>query len=504
MFLNRQGIQALDPNQIIAAQRGDGVMNGLEVTLSSAMTVAVSGGTAVVDGTSYTKTSSTISLDTGEPELPRKDVIYINNEGDIVVAKGAPEAITPEGATRFNTKTPAPSALHNVRFAVLAEVYIAPSQTVLLADDIRNRRLNPIITPEPDTTIIESNLYFSVKDFSAVGDGVADDTTPLQNTINAADTAGGGTVYLPSGNYKITGSVVLKSNISFIGDGWSSIISGNPGANNPFLLMNPGASVTHSNIQIKNLRIDATTYSNSVSVPNGAIMCKTSGNIENLVIENVKINVAGSSSAIHFENASGHVKGVKIQDCDITATSSGIYGIAFRKPTTEVNITNNKVTLTSTTSYNNIALYGSISYFTVIGNTTIGGGHSPIAVSPGSYGNIIGNHVKDVGKYSQEGGIEVEWKDTHFGNDTAHHINIIGNTVEGATWGIFTHRRDTGDIAPYAVIIADNIIENCTVGVNLLAGTDISSYGNKYRNCGTNFNKESGVTMTAFDDDYVA
>jgi hypothetical protein len=43
----------------------------------------------------------------------------------------------------------------------------------------------------------------SVKDFGAVGDGVADDTAAIQAAIDAVAAAGGGTVFVPRGNYRL-------------------------------------------------------------------------------------------------------------------------------------------------------------------------------------------------------------------------------------------------------------------------------------------------------------
>ncbi|MFZ8878319.1 MAG: glycosyl hydrolase family 28-related protein [Paracoccaceae bacterium] len=57
----------------------------------------------------------------------------------------------------------------------------------------------------------------SVKDFGAVGDGVADDTTALQNAINAAELVNG-SVYLPSGTYKITAGLVVDQTIRIYGE----------------------------------------------------------------------------------------------------------------------------------------------------------------------------------------------------------------------------------------------------------------------------------------------
>lgn len=60
----------------------------------------------------------------------------------------------------------------------------------------------------------------SVKDFGAVGDGVADDTVAIQNAINyfgTAESTAQGVVYLPRGTYKITDALVLPFEVSVRG-----------------------------------------------------------------------------------------------------------------------------------------------------------------------------------------------------------------------------------------------------------------------------------------------
>jgi hypothetical protein len=51
----------------------------------------------------------------------------------------------------------------------------------------------------------------SVKDFGAVGNGVADDTAAIQAAINAVKSFGGGTVYFPTGDYLITQTLIINS-----------------------------------------------------------------------------------------------------------------------------------------------------------------------------------------------------------------------------------------------------------------------------------------------------
>jgi hypothetical protein len=67
----------------------------------------------------------------------------------------------------------------------------------------------------------------SVKDFGAVGDGVADDTSAIQAALNAVG-ANGGRVYAPTGTYKITASLTFPRKVIFYGDGIGEI-SGNAG-----------------------------------------------------------------------------------------------------------------------------------------------------------------------------------------------------------------------------------------------------------------------------------
>lgn len=70
-------------------------------------------------------------------------------------------------------------------------------------------------------------LYANVLNYGADNTGAKDSTTAIQNAINAVEAAGGGTVYLPAGTYKVKPSSssnasalrIKGSNILFKGDG---------------------------------------------------------------------------------------------------------------------------------------------------------------------------------------------------------------------------------------------------------------------------------------------
>lgn len=64
---------------------------------------------------------------------------------------------------------------------------------------------------------LETNRVYNVRHFGAKGDGVANDAEAINRAINACSSAGGGTVFLPSGIYA-SGSIHLRSNITLVLD----------------------------------------------------------------------------------------------------------------------------------------------------------------------------------------------------------------------------------------------------------------------------------------------
>jgi hypothetical protein len=75
----------------------------------------------------------------------------------------------------------------------------------------------------------------SVKDFGAVGDGVADDTSEIQ----AALTAGAGSaVYFPGGTYLISATLTVPDDTMVTGDGYGSVVFQNTREQNVFELGN--------------------------------------------------------------------------------------------------------------------------------------------------------------------------------------------------------------------------------------------------------------------------
>lgn len=77
---------------------------------------------------------------------------------------------------------------------------------------------------------ISGSLYVNVKSFGATGNGTTDDTAAIQAAINSVASTLGGTVFFPTGTYKITATINVPvvsggaTNTVLLGAGYSSII----------------------------------------------------------------------------------------------------------------------------------------------------------------------------------------------------------------------------------------------------------------------------------------
>lgn len=74
---------------------------------------------------------------------------------------------------------------------------------------------------------------YNVRDYGAVGDGRHLDSKAINQAIDAAAAAGGGTVYLPAGSY-LSGSIHLKSHIALFIDQGATIVAAPVSAENGY------------------------------------------------------------------------------------------------------------------------------------------------------------------------------------------------------------------------------------------------------------------------------
>lgn len=79
-------------------------------------------------------------------------------------------------------------------------------------------------TPSTTASAPRTSGNFNVRDFGAVGDGRQLDSPAINQAIEAASAAGGGTVTIPAGTY-LSGSIHLRSNINLFLDSGATILA---------------------------------------------------------------------------------------------------------------------------------------------------------------------------------------------------------------------------------------------------------------------------------------
>jgi hypothetical protein len=91
--------------------------------------------------------------------------------------------------------------------------------------------------------------YISVKDFGAVGDGVADDTAEIQAAIDAVISSGGGMLYIPAGTYKTTSALTVSdaSKINIQGAGKYITVITRANNTGPILILENASGLTTGN-----------------------------------------------------------------------------------------------------------------------------------------------------------------------------------------------------------------------------------------------------------------
>jgi Pectate lyase superfamily protein len=148
-----------------------------------------------------------------------------------------------------------------------------PLPNSLMATD-PNLKLN-LSNIEKHESISQSipSFTLSVKKIGAMGDGVTDDTKAIQTTIDTVAAKGGGTVFFPSGTYKVliqpqqSRALTIDKNIVLKGEGTqnSTIKLGDRQGNYDAILAGAAMSSNLSNFSIQNLTIDANATANPIA-----------------------------------------------------------------------------------------------------------------------------------------------------------------------------------------------------------------------------------------------
>lgn len=94
------------------------------------------------------------------------------------------------------------------------------------ARDILQQHLNAIEqkADEAITRISYSVGMTNAKSHGIMGDGITDDAPAFSKLVSELNAQGGGTIYLPDGNYRLSHRITWKSNVSLVGESYNAVL----------------------------------------------------------------------------------------------------------------------------------------------------------------------------------------------------------------------------------------------------------------------------------------
>lgn len=114
------------------------------------------------------------------------------------------------------------------------------------------------------TRTLQSALreHYSVLDFGAVGNGVADDTSAFQAALDY-----GGVIFIPAGTYKLTSTLVFKSSSTkLVGNGRATTVLSYTGTTGPVIKQNSPTTTTLLWCEVSGLQITATALTTTKTI----------------------------------------------------------------------------------------------------------------------------------------------------------------------------------------------------------------------------------------------
>ncbi len=270
-----------------------------------------------------------------------------------------------------------------------------------------------VYAANPALPNIPTNI-FNVTNFAAIGDGTKDNTTNLQNTINAANAAGGGIVEIPAGTF-LSGPVTLQSRVNLQLDS-GAVLRMLPFGQYPVTWFTNGGTNVYftannfiSGTGLTDIEISGSGVVDGQGMPwwpwantNHAvrpIMIRLSGCNRELIQ-----NVTLSNSPMFHISISGKAGNTLVQ------------GIIIRAPSSSANPPSHNTDACDVSGTNILVQNCNIS----VGDDdfTCGGGTSDVLLTNNTYGN---GHGISIGSYT-DGGVS--------------NITVINCTINGADNGL--------------------------------------------------------------------
>jgi len=271
----------------------------------------------------------------------------------------------------------------------------------------------------------------NVKDFGAVGDGVADDSTEIQAAINYCS-ANSITLFIPSGTYRLLNYISFPSNLNVYGEIGSQLYF------DPTMTLSPpiGASAK-------------AFYSNNTSNINISQIRFYSSQTVSKVITGAFINVSGfrltNCQFDTFGNSSYYAQGLVLFGCDNVYLEGCVFqncsgdGLAFSDSCQNIFLTNCQ------------------------------------ANNNGDYGVVFTINCKQI---SVVGCSFLANSSTNLGADRCSDVVFANNVLEGSSFGIRVARYvDTSDVNS-SIVILGNVVRGCSSQGISIANPESSPFSN--------------------------
>lgn len=165
------------------------------------------------------------------------------------------------------------------------------------------------LTPAAIGAVAKSDLVFNVKDYGAVGNGATDDKAAIQAAINAANSAGGGTIYYPRATYALTTGLTSYSNVIHRGEPGTVLLA--TGTQTSMFTMASRSNPTFESLILDGGTSQATTLLNFITCTNVTVRGCTFSNATNSGASGVRLN--GGT-------------GVKVDACRFDTLTRGVFG----------------------------------------------------------------------------------------------------------------------------------------------------------------------------------
>lgn len=144
----------------------------------------------------------------------------------------------------------------------------------------------------------------SVKDFGAIGNGVADDTASIQGALNSVSP--GGSVYVPPGNYRISAPLTLSTALTIYGANEAGTIITNYGNSNA-LQASGSRNITIRDLEIFDGIVSTRTTGDAIHLtnPGSAVEVQIS-----------RVQIGGHFDGVHLENLlKSSIKDTRVTSC---------------------------------------------------------------------------------------------------------------------------------------------------------------------------------------------